>query len=89
MKLKRYFIINEEEDKIEYLRAKIFDHCDKLFYNFDYAIRSGIDSALQKLVRDGNISPELTAPVENAIVELGHAIIALEKVIMRPEENNV
>lgn len=76
-------------DPVHHSRAKAFDASDKLFFNFAHTLSTGETSILKKLVRDGMVPVEQIKPVEQAIAELGHALIALQKAVMKPATKDV
>jgi hypothetical protein len=76
----------ENVDPVHHSRAKAFDATDKLFFNFAHALSTGEDSIMKKLVRDGMIPAAQVKPVETAIAELGHALIALQNNVMKPKK---
>lgn len=88
MKFTKFRALDEADnvDPVHHSRAKAFDATDKLFFNFAHTISTGEDSILKKLVRDGMVPVEQIKPVEKAIAELGHALIALQKAVMKPAE---
>jgi hypothetical protein len=75
-------------DPVQHARAKAFDASDKLFFNFAHALNTGEDSILKKLVRDGMVPVTQIKPVEVAMAELGHALIALQKSVMNPKKKD-
>lgn len=74
-------------EKVQRVRAKAFDAVDKLFFNLDHTLRAGEDSLLRKLVRDGNVPAAVVKPVEAALAELGHALVALHNDVMKPKKD--